>query len=101
MASRYGWILTRNHLEYEERSEGVTQKVVLGPRNIGENLETALRRGEGSAFRMYDDDGNLYYSGKIVGDYSGFEPLDDYGEPNAGCTDIKMIDKKSKKWVSL
>jgi hypothetical protein len=35
-------------------------------------------------FRMYDDDGLLYYSGKSS-EYATFDPLDDYGAPNAGC----------------
>ena len=39
---------------------------------------------------MYDDDDNCYYEGMIYGDYYGFEPLDDYGMPNAGCTYIKI-----------
>jgi hypothetical protein len=38
---------------------------------------------------MYDDDGKLYYAGTIWGDYDGFEPLDDFGMPNAGCTSIE------------
>jgi len=37
---------------------------------------------------MFDDDMNLYYEGKIIGDYDGFEPLDDFGMPNARCTSI-------------
>jgi hypothetical protein len=37
----------------------------------------------------YDDDGECYYEGIIYGAYSGFEPLDDFCMPNAGCTGIK------------
>ena len=40
------------------------------------------------AWKMYDDDNILYYSGVIYGDYTGFEPLDDYGTPYAGCSEI-------------
>jgi len=43
---------------------------------------------KGVKFQMFDDDMNLYYEGKIIGNYSGFEPLDDFGMPNAGCTSI-------------
>jgi|TARA_R100001530_G_scaffold110783_3_gene78010 hypothetical protein len=39
---------------------------------------------------MFDDDGVLYYAGLIWGDYDGFEPLDDFGMPNAGCTEIQL-----------
>jgi hypothetical protein len=41
---------------------------------------------------MMDDDGNIYYGGLIQGaDYQGFEPLDDFGAPNAGATEIHYI----------
>jgi hypothetical protein len=43
----------------------------------------------GERFRMKDDDGQVYYHGRIAGDYDGFEPLDDFGAPNAGCTSIE------------
>jgi hypothetical protein len=41
---------------------------------------------------MYDDDSELYYAGKIWGDFDGFEPLDDFGMPNGGCTQISLRD---------
>lgn len=44
-------------------------------------------------FKLYDDDDELYYSGYLKGNLAGseeaFAPLDNYGEPNAGCTLIK------------
>ena len=48
---------------------------------------------------MKDDDGNLYYEGLIFGDYMGFEPLDEFGMPNAGCTIIEYNIKG--KWERL
>ena len=39
-------------------------------------------------FVMKDDDDETYYEGDIYGDYTGFEPLNDFGMPNAGCTKI-------------
>lgn len=49
-------------------------------------------------FKLYDDDGELYYTGKMMcadgsdpmesGDL--FAPLDDYGMPNAGCTELRV-----------
>jgi hypothetical protein len=41
---------------------------------------------------MFDGDGELYYSGTIWGDFDGFEPLDDFGTPSAGCIEIKLRD---------
>ena len=49
-------------------------------------------------FRMYDDDGELYYEG-FSNDSSSFQPLDDFGMPNAGCTEIKYLEKG--KWETL
>jgi hypothetical protein len=48
---------------------------------------------------MFDDDNILYYEGRILGNYRGFEPLDDYGMPNAGCTKIKY--RQGRSWVEI
>lgn len=55
--------------------------------------------GEPQRFRMYDDDNNLCYEGRIWGDYAGFEPLDDFGAPAAGCTRIDLL--TGRKWETL
>jgi len=41
-------------------------------------------------FRMFDDDGELYYEGYSI-DNSSFDPMDDFGTPNAGVTEIKYV----------
>ena len=52
-------------------------------------------------FIIKDDDGNIYYGGLIQGsDYQGFEPLDDYGQPNAGATEIHYINADGS-WEQL
>jgi hypothetical protein len=56
-----------------------------GPSNLNSEV-----RGNAARFSLYDDDGNCHYEGIIYGEYSGFEPLDDFGMPNAGCTAIKI-----------
>ena len=50
-------------------------------------------------FRILDDDRNPYYRGYSSCD-SSFAPLDDYGTPNAGATDIQYKNK-SGAWESL
>ena len=50
------------------------------------------------AFRMKDDDGEVYYHGKSS-DNSSFAPLDDFGTPNAGCTTIEYWSKGT--WETL
>ena len=49
-------------------------------------------------FRMLDDDGEVYYIG-YCSDDSSFDPLDDFGTPNAGCTEIQY--KVNGKWEAL
>ena len=80
MASIYNWSITRDYIGNGAET-GLT-----GPRNKSRHTENETE------FRMYDDDGELYYAGKIWGDFDGFEPLDDFGMPNAGCTEIRLCD---------
>jgi hypothetical protein len=52
-------------------------------------------------FRMLDDDGNVYYEGICTDNESenAFRPLDEFGEPNAGCTSIQY--KMNGSWETL
>ena len=86
-----GWIVTKDHLE-DKTVE------VIGPRTIKPETVEKLKKGEGTPFRMYDDDGELYYSGRLIGGCE-FDPLDHYGTPNAGCTSIKIFSEG--KWVTV
>lgn len=54
---------------------------------------------EWTEFRLYDDDGELYYSGRQNQHGDGFEPLDQYGMPNAGCTEIRL--HENGEWKTL
>lgn len=68
-----------------------------------EQIEQIKKDGFTDHFKMYDDDGELYYSGysKPLNDVDGFEPLDDFGMPNAGCTEIKYRNATSGKYETL
>jgi len=91
--STYAWSITENYIDAKE-------KLVSGPSDASPELLEKLKK-EGETFKMYDDDGTHYYTGKIIGDYDGFEPLDDYGEPNAGCTEIKYKNPTTNQWETL
>lgn len=99
MAARYGWLITRDHLA-EQDDDPLTCVGISGPRNISPEFEAALGKGKGKTFRMYDDDGELYVTGRIIGDFDGFEPLDDYGIGGLGATDIRYRNS-SGRWESL
>lgn len=114
MSSNYAWIITTDHLTECEGHESLAGEHmgeavycdgscdkgdagVVGPRNASEEDIARLRAGAGDTFRLYDDDDELYYTGRLV--VSGnlthddqvacFGPLDDFGTPNAGCTSIR------------
>ena len=84
-----GWIITHDHIKDE--NDKVGDAGTYGPG------ETTLTPEEiekfGRVFKIYDDDGELYYTGKIIGG-DGFEPLEDFGTPNAGATEIRYNGKR-------
>ena len=85
------WIITKDHISEPDEKGDVG---VAGPRNVTPDELTRLRNGEGQPFRMFDDDGELYYEGRFIEgvDSCEFDPLDDFGLPNAGCTEIHFMD---------
>lgn len=89
----YGWVITKDELfEPSDEQYGITSKKgVMGPQNIPPTIERRLRDGEGKLFRMLDDDGEVYYYGRLIHpDGEGIEPLDDFGMPDSGCTEIQF-----------
>ena len=91
----YGWIIDQDYLEPGSVEEGT-----IGPSTIPPDITEKLREGHGREFRLFDDDGELYYSGRILGDdWDGFEPLDDFGEPNAGCTEVRFFE--NGRWIRV
>lgn len=102
--SSYAWIVNYDHLDSE-------RVCIIGPHNASkEQQEILLHPRKNSAqltrFKIYDDDGELYYSGYFLGDSfdeDAFGPLDDYGAPNAGATEIRYLRIKDGKeeWETL
>lgn len=117
--SDYGWLIYKDHLDKEDIQ-------VIGPRDIPDALQDRLLKGEGIRFKLYDDDGELYYSGRIIftdaslevstpHDYDGYRlplegslpeiagaPLWDYGIPAAGATEIRFKGTgKDKRWSTF
>ena len=82
--SRYAWVVDIDHI-MDGEDAGVT-----GPRNAPSLLIGMLTHGAGQTWRARDDDGNLYYTGRIVGQYDGDAPLRDFAMPNAGATSIRI-----------
>jgi len=75
---KYRWHITRDHIKTGAKGK-------RGPGAQGTDFSI---KGNKSHFVMEDDDGVLYYEGEIFGDYTGFEPLHEFGMLNASCTTI-------------
>jgi hypothetical protein len=86
------WTITKDLLGNGEEN-GVT-----GPRNAALNADEIKAHPDAVEFRMKDDDGEVYYYGKLVGD-DLFAPLDDFGMPNAGCTSVEV--KEDGQWTTV
>jgi hypothetical protein len=91
------FIIEYSSIEADAEDGGMGDKLVklAEPRIYGYTKEErdavkAGKAGKGTHFKLYDDDGNCYYTGKYFGDADSeeaFEPLEwGYG---AGCTHIK------------
>jgi hypothetical protein len=129
--STYAWIIDRDHMPDTDAPEGsyLNAKGLTGPSTATDALLARLKAGEGVKFRMYDDDGEIYYTGRLVladGDENvttttsehyrhpivnggtvfaadesaSFGPLRDFGTGNAGATEIRYRDAAGV-WGSL
>jgi len=102
--NQHAWIIDRDYAPEGEPGTCLNATGLTGPRGASPESLTALAGGFGARFLMYDDDGNLNYSGRLLGDpdsEDGFAPLDEFGSPNAGCTYIKYYDADSGEWTQL
>ena len=97
--SRYCWIIDKDHIAEEGDEEGTNLNAVgmMG----GALADPRHLEGETERFRMLDDDEVLYYEGRIGGDYEGFEPLDDFGMPNAGAVSIQYRNQDDTGWEEI
>ena len=100
----YGWIIDKDHLAEPGDEPGTNCNAVgiVGPSAAPDRLVAFLQDRDWDerdgvdvyTFKMYDGDGELYYTGRMITDEGKteeayFGPLDDYGMPNAGCTSIR------------
>lgn len=97
------WIITEDHID--KAPEIIKAPCIIsGPRIATEDEIRRLVAGEGHPFRMFDDDGILYYIGRYLGDpqeEEAFAPLEDFGTPGAGCTEIQYRNPSSGRWETL
>jgi hypothetical protein len=125
--ANYAWIIDRDHTEHTADHEPRFNKAknrfdhtvpkgfdvvdVCGPRRAHPKALEDLKAGKGTAFQLWDDDGVRYYSGRFFPTLDGLGyddvdeldemdmgPLGDYGEPNAGCTEMTI--KNGEGYIS-
>lgn len=86
----YCWTITNDFIADSHARSGTNGNAIglVGPRSATMTEEEICRHPDRKRFRMLDDDGEVYYTGYLVGG-DGFEPLDDFGMPNAGATTIE------------
>ena len=94
MSDVYKWIITEDLNPEPGAKPGTNGNAVgvMGHETKAEDLPNLKYD-----FRMYDDDGELYYKGKAS--HPIFDPLDDFGMPNAGATEIRY--KIKGRWETL
>jgi hypothetical protein len=94
--AHYAWVIDTDHLYDPTIDDPEWDRAgTMGPRDITDEQEKALDSGKGYVFKMYDDDKEKYYTGRIVADKMDEEacygPLGDFGMPNAGAVEIRYM----------
>lgn len=92
------WTITKDTTAEPNSKPGTNTNAVgmVGPKFVVTHTHLQIvNHPEAKKFRMKDDDDNVYYEGvAVMGKFhTGFEPLDDFGAPNAGCTSIEYWDR--------
>lgn len=111
------WIITKDKIADKEAPAGtnLNAKGLIGPSIASERDRKRLLAGEGRKFRMLDDDGEIYYYGRILehsdcteeyesgfyGQDSECAPFDNFGRHNAGCTQLEYKNPETGKWEGL
>lgn len=76
----YRWKITTDHIDSKAQ----------GQEGGSFQIDQPVPSDNETDFQLLDADRVLYYSGKLYGDFDGFEPLDDFGMGYAGCTTVKL-----------
>lgn len=92
--SRYTWIVTRDTV-LGDSSDAVGR---IGPPGAKDRAPFDRVIRDGAQFRMLDAAGTVQFSGYILGEYSGHEPLDDFGRAS-GCVRIEY--ERGGEWQAL
>ena len=92
------WTITKDHIAEpgDPPATNTNATGMVGPHTATLTAAQIIEHPDAKRFRMLDDDGEINYEGYIVGS-DELAPLDDFGEPNAGCTSIQV--QENGAWV--
>lgn len=96
-----GFTITHSSIEGDnmgEKLEKLEKTRIYGTSPEERDSIKAGTAGTGAHFKLYDDDGNCYYTGKFYGDADSedaFQPLE-WAAYDAGCTYIKYRQSDGK-----
>lgn len=102
------WTITNDHIAEEGTEPATNANAVgmVGPRTATMTAAEIIANPDSRRFRMTDGDGEVYYTGLcylpegLTED--AFGPLDDFGQPNAGATEIAYLDPENGgHWETL
>lgn len=100
----YSWVLTFDYL-YDPKTDtpDCDSAGTCGPRGSRLTADEIAKHPDRRAWMLYDDDGELYARGFYVGDDddSLFGPLDDWGAPAWGATEIRYRNAATGKYETL
>lgn len=92
--SRYTWIVTKDEIA-GDASDAIGR---IGPPGFEERLPFNRVISAGEQFRLLDSTGQPRYSGFILGQFDGAEPLEEYGR-ELGCVAIEFW--RNNRWVRV
>jgi len=92
--SKYTWVITEDDTPGE--LSGMFAKI--GPSGAKDRLSLGQVIQDGEHFRLVGNQHEVLFTGYIHGEYSGPEPLDDYGRDFA-CVDIEY--EVGDRWAAL
>lgn len=92
--SKYTWVVTQDDIPGDTSSAFAK----IGPSGSKGRLSLGQVIQNGEHFRLLDAWKAVKFTGYIHGDYSGAEPLDDFGKEN-DCVDIEY--HVGDRWAAL
>ena len=92
--NKYTWIVTRDTV-LGDSSDAVGK---IGPKGAENRARFDKIIIHGEHFRLLNEAGETQFTGYILGEFEGREPLDDYGLEN-GCNDIQY--ERDGEWIPL